>query len=85
MATLSEAQRAAISGEIQGDWSRVWEQVAIKKSDVLAAVAAIDSFFDTNAAAINNALPAAAKAGLTTAQKARLLMLVVRHRYLVGV
>ena len=36
---------------------------------------------DANAAAMNAALPAAARTGLTTKQKAKLLVFVVQTRY----
>lgn len=58
--------------------------ITITKPDLLAAVNALDDFLVNNAAAVNNALPAAAKAGLTTAQKALLLMYVVDKRYISG-
>jgi hypothetical protein len=59
--------------------------IAISKSDLRAAVDALDQYFSDNAASINNTLPAAAKAGLTTTQKAILLMVVISKRYLTEV
>lgn len=58
--------------------------ISISKTDLRAAVNAIDDFLVSNATAINNALPAAAKAGLTQPQKALLLMFVIEKRYLNG-
>lgn len=57
------------------------QSVSITKAELRAAVDAIDNFLETNQTAINNAFPAAAKTGLTTAQKARLLAYVVLKRW----
>jgi hypothetical protein len=51
----------------------------------LAAVNAADAWVDSNAASFNAALPVAARNGLTSSQKARLLMFVVSQRFLAGV
>lgn len=58
--------------------------VAVTKQDLRAAVDALDDFMDTNAGAINAAIPQPARGGLTTSQKALLLMYVVKQRYLKG-
>lgn len=57
------------------------EPAPLGKADLLAAFAALDAWLDSNAASANNALPAAAKSGLTTRQKARLMMYVIQARY----
>ena len=57
---------------------------AVTKADLRAAVNAIDAFLDTNAAAINSAIPQPARGVLTTAQKARMLMFVIQRRYVAG-
>jgi len=57
------------------------EDCGITKVDLRAAVDALDSFLDTNAAAINSAIPQPARGSLTTAQKARLLALVTLRRF----
>jgi Ni2+-binding GTPase involved in maturation of urease and hydrogenase len=59
--------------------------VSITKADLRAAVDALDDWFDANAATLNTALPVAARNGLTTTQKARLLRAVIARRYLSGV
>lgn len=82
MATMTEPDRITTWAELMRAISADGEPVAINKAELKAAVDAIDDFFDANAATLNNALPAAAKAGLTTEQKARLLMAVISHRYL---
>lgn len=58
--------------------------VAVTKQDLRAAVDALDDFMDTNAGAINAAIPQPARGGLTISQKALLLMYVVKQRYLKG-
>lgn len=81
MAVLSDAERAAIWANLMETLSRERESVSISKADLRAAVDAIDSFLDTNATAINNAFPTAARNGLTIGQKARLLAYVTLRRW----
>jgi hypothetical protein len=57
---------------------------AVTKADLRAAVDALDDFLNTNAAAINTAIPQPARGALTTTQKAKLLMFVIRQRYVKG-
>lgn len=78
MAVLIDADRIAV-------WTR-WmhdnrEDCAITKVDLRAAVDALDTFLDTNAATINAAIPQPARGALTTAQKARLLAYVALKRW----
>lgn len=84
MAVLPDSDRIAVWAEIMRDLSLRHDPVSIVKSDLRAAVNALDDFMNTNATAINNALPAPAKAGLTTQQKALILMYVISKRYEVG-
>ena len=78
MAVLPDVDRALISAQ----WMRAnTEDCGITKVDLRAAVDALDSFLDTNAAAINSAIPQPARGSLTTAQKARLLALVTLRRF----
>lgn len=81
MAVLSDSDRAAVNADLNRAISQLKQDVTITKSDLRAAVNALDDFLNTNAAAINNALPTAAKNGLTVQQKALLLMAVVARRY----
>lgn len=85
MAVLSDSDRAATLGDYLRELSA--ERVAVSgltKADVRAAVNALDDFLNNNAAAINSAIPQPARTNLTAAQKARLLMFVIRKRYLTG-
>lgn len=82
MATLTAAERL----ECRAIWNdlNAGERLSIAgltKADMAAAVAALDTFFDTNAAAINTAIPQPARAALTTRQKALLVVAVIRKRY----
>ena len=84
MAVLADGDRV----ECWADWMREvsagQEACGITKVDLRAAVNATDDWINTNAAAYNLAFPLAARANLTAAQKARLLALVIRKRFLAG-
>lgn len=85
MAQMSDADRAACNAEYMRELSNAREALGgVTKADLRAAVNGLDAYLDANAAAINNAIPQPARAALTTAQKARLLMFVVARRYLTG-
>jgi hypothetical protein len=78
MAVLVDADRIAVWAQ----WMHLnTEDCSCAKADVRAAVDALDTFMDTNAAAINSAIPQPARGALTTAQKARLLAYVVIRRW----
>ena len=62
----------------------VTETFTISKVDLRAAINAIDVWVDDNAGAFNSIIPQPARSNLTAAQKARLLLWVIRQRYLVG-
>jgi len=78
MAVLVDADRALVLTQ----WMRQnREDCGVTKADVRAAVDALDTFLDTNATAINTAIPQPARGALTSAQKARLLSLVALRRF----
>lgn len=81
MAVLSDPDRALVNSRLMNDLSLVREACSLTKTQLRAAVDAADDWANTNAAAFNAALPAAAQAGLTASQKARLLMAVVIRRF----
>ena len=85
MATLTDAQRRELWAEYMREISNERELINVTKQDLRAAVDALDEFLHSNAAAINAAIPQPARGQLTAAQKARLLMYVIRQRYLTGV
>jgi hypothetical protein len=78
VAVLSDGDRAAVWLQ----WMRLnAEGCGITKADLRAAVNALDDFLDTNASAINTAIPQPARGSLSAAQKARLLSLVALRRF----
>lgn len=83
MANLSDSDRAALWADFMRHFPE-GETCSVNKTDLRAAVNAIDTWLNTNAAALNSAIPQPARSGLTTPQKARLLQYVVARRYLSG-
>lgn len=82
MAHLPDTARAKLWAEFMRTLSSFREQVSIGKVDLRAAIDAADTWVSDNEASYNSALPAAAQAGLTTAQKDRLIVLVSTERLL---
>jgi hypothetical protein len=81
MAILTDEERLQVRAVFNQLNNAERNAIGITKADLAAAAAAIDSFFDTNAAAINQAIPQPARAALTTRQKAILVTAVIRKRY----
>lgn len=81
MALLPEADRLRIWRGLMRYWSSVGETTAFTKPDLKAAVDAIDTFLENNAAAINSALPQPFRGNATVEQKAVLLSGVIAMRY----
>ena len=81
MAELTAQQRLEGCGEYMKEETGT---CAVNKTDLRAAFNALDTFFHSNAATINAAIPQPARSNLTTEQKARLLMAVIRKRYIAG-
>lgn len=84
MAVLADGDRAALWAEFMQLASNNRDALPLTKADLRAAVNGLDDFLNTNAAAINSAIPQPARAALSTAQKALLLQYVVARRYLAG-
>ncbi len=85
MAVLDANDRARIWRGLMRYWSNLRETVHLSSPDILAAVVAGDVWLEDNAASFNNALPVAARTGLTTGQKALLLCGLVLMRFAPGV
>jgi hypothetical protein len=83
MAVLSDSDRAIVHRDYMRAETTPFG--SITKADLRAAVNGLDDYLNTNAAAINNAIPQPARNQLTTAQKALLLRFVITRRYLSGV
>jgi hypothetical protein len=79
MAALTAPQRLAVLKAYAEDERT--SHAAILRADVVAAIAAIDDYFDTNATAINTALPATYRTNATLSQKSRLVRYVIAARY----
>lgn len=77
MATLSEFNRARIAAHFARENQ---EPISVTKDVLKAAVDATDSWIDANAASFNNALPVAARQGLTADQKTLLFVYVAMRR-----
>jgi hypothetical protein len=75
MAALSDAERKALWAQFMSDASAENQVLPLLKTDLRAAVDAIDDWID------NTALPQPAKDALTAKQKAQLIMYVVRKRF----
>ena len=86
MTVLSESDRRKVWAEYMYDKFVSDGNIGtLLKTDLRAAVDAVDSFLDTNSAAINTAIPQPARGVLSIKQKALLLMYVVARRYNVEV
>lgn len=86
MANLADGDRLECWAEYMQDISGRRDVMggALTKVELRAAVDAIDSWLNTNAAALNSAIPQPARGVLTQSQKARLLTHVVNKRYVKG-
>lgn len=84
MAVMDAAGRLQAFRDMLDEIRKAGTPCNITKAQMQAAVDAIDDWIDANAAAMNSALPTAARNGLTTTQKAMLLMAVIARRYKVG-
>lgn len=85
MPVMNAADRLAVGALFQEDASKARETLGAQvKADIQAAVGAVDDWVVANAIAFNAAIPLPARNVLTAAQKARLLVYVVKRRYEVG-
>lgn len=85
MAVLSDADRLKCYSDFINEIGSGREAFnGVTKTDIRAAVNALDDFLVTNAATINSAIPLPARTSLTTAQKARLMRWVVFYRFIKG-
>ena len=81
MAVLSEGDRQNLWAKYMEDASGRRDGIGLTKAQLRAAIDAADDWVDSNRASFNGALPAAAQSNLTAAQKAEILMYVVRRRW----
>ena len=78
MAVLSEEARAEVTAEFM---QQAKGPHTILKTDVRAAVNGLDDWYNANAGNANQALPPAARAGMSQTDKALLSNLIVNKRY----
>jgi hypothetical protein len=81
MAILDEAARFEVWAEEMRYFSSIRDSLGLTKTDLRAAVDALDVFMNANATAVNDAIPEPAKTVLTKSQKARLLTAVIHRRW----
>lgn len=82
MALLTTEQRR----QVWAEWMRENRAtVGITKDELKAAMDAVDDWVDANTASFNTAIPQPARGALTSTQKAHILMMVVRKRFIEGV
>lgn len=81
MAILSDADKKSIWVEYMEDISSESEEITIGKSDLRAAIDAIDQWVDDNQASFNAAIPLPARTELIAKAKAALLVYVVNKRW----
>ena len=81
MAALIDSKSVEVWSEFMSSLSSIFELMGLSKPDLRAAVNATDQWIEDNQASFNNALPAAAKAALTSKQKVRLFMAVAQKRF----
>lgn len=89
MAVLSDNDRFETLGEVMRKQNVIFSLAdngfgGLTKPDLLVAINALDDFLNTNASAVNQAIPQPARSTLTTSQKAALLTYVIHKRYLRG-
>ena len=78
---LTQQQLDQVYADIMQRLSAAGESTPCLKADIAAAVAACDTWVESNQVSYNNALPAAFKANATASQKARLLSMVLAKRF----
>lgn len=82
MAILPDGDRLRVYRGLMRYWSNLQETVAgINKTDLKAAVDAVDGWVDANAASFNTALPVTFRNNASAAQKSLLLVAVVLMRF----
>ena len=77
---LTAIERRDLWAAFMEDISRRVEPIGITKTELRAAIDAIDDWVEANAAAFNAAIPQPARGALTAAQKAALLSAIARKR-----
>lgn len=78
---LTAPERTEVWAKVMSDESSRRALIALDKNILKAAVVDVDNWVESNQVSYNNALSAAAQAGLTSKQKALILLEILRLRY----
>ncbi len=81
MAVLSDPDRAVLWAGYMRKASARRDGLPLLKTELRAAIDAIDAFVEANATAFNSTIPQPARGALSTKQKAELFADVVLRRY----
>lgn len=81
MAELTTQQRQEISADVQRRLSRLNVPCGATKAQLMDVIAAADAYLDANATAMNQAIPAGARAAASSEVKAIVLAAVAYKRY----
>ena len=85
MAELNSQKRREVFADLMRLLSSNNETVSITKPDLRAVVDALDTFLNDNASTINSTIPQPGRSALSASQKARILMLIIKQRFIEGV
>lgn len=85
MAELNSQKRREVFADLMRLLSSNNETVSITKPDLRAVVDALDTFLNDNASTINSTIPQPGRSALSVSQKARILMLIIKQRFIEGV
>ncbi len=81
MAALIDAERIVVLKRLMARLSITRTPISISKTELKAAVDAVDNWIEANAASYNSAIPQPARSNLTVAQKAELLSAVALRKF----
>jgi len=82
---MSDNDRSIVWAELMETISQEREPVNLLKADLRNVINAVDAWVSDNAISFNSSLPLPARSVLTSAQKARILSMVLKRRFLTGV
>ena len=79
---LSNEDRLKIAANVMSDESATWEVFGnFSKEDWKATIDAIDDWIDDNMVSFNQAIPVPCRTELTTKQKVRIFMEIIKRRW----
>ena len=79
---LQDSERAAITSKVMSGESATWERFGdFTKEDFRDTINAIDDWIDDSMASFNSAIPLPCRTELTTKQKVRIFMEIMKKRW----